>query len=152
MTPQKIILLDAGPLGIATNPGASRETFLCIHWIRTLVAQSVQVMVPEIADYEVRRELLRAGKRRGLGQLDQFKIDLAYLPLTTAAMLLAAELWAQARNLGRPSAHDHALDGDVILAAQAKLLETAGHQVIVATTNVKHLELFIDARHWRDIA
>jgi len=43
------------------------------------------------------------------------------------------------------------LDGDVILAAQAKIEELNGNQVIVATTNVKHLSLFVDAREWQMI-
>ena len=105
-----------------------------------------------MADYEIRRELLRADKQRGLRKLDQFKLDLGFVPITTAVMLLAAQLWAEVRRHGIPTAPDHALDGDVILAAQALLMREAGHQVIVATTNIKHLELFVDARHWSDIA
>jgi len=148
---KQVILLDAGPLGLATNPKAGRDTFVCNQWIRTNLRLGKQVMISEIADYEVRRELWRAGKKRGLAQLDQFKLELDYLPLSTATMLLAAELWAKARSQGRPAASDQALDADVILAAQAKLLEIAGHQVTVATTNVKHLELFVDAHLWSDI-
>jgi hypothetical protein len=53
--------------------------------------------VPEIADYEVRRELLRANKVRGIARLDLLKNSIGYLPLTTPIMLKAAELWAQAR-------------------------------------------------------
>ncbi|NEQ67432.1 MAG: hypothetical protein F6K21_18370 [Symploca sp. SIO2D2] len=64
-------------------------------------------------------------------------------------MLKAAELWAQARNTGRPTADPKALDGDVILAAQAILVAEEGNEVIVATTNVGHLSQFIDAREWR---
>jgi len=46
--------------------------------------------VPEIADYEVRRELLRADKLHGIDRLNLVKTT-AYLPITTAVMLKAAE-------------------------------------------------------------
>jgi predicted nucleic acid-binding protein len=108
-------------------------------------------MVPAIADYEVRRELLRAGKTNGLTRLDDLKNLIGYVPLTTEALLQAALFWAQARRMGKPTASDLALDGDVILCAQAVTLVNQGHQVSVATTNVKHLELFTDARLWRDM-
>jgi len=66
-------------------------------------------------------------------------------------MLKAAELWAETRNRHRPTADDKALDGDVILAAQAILVADQEKQVVVATTNVGHLEWFIKAREWKDI-
>lgn len=47
-----------------------------------------------------------------------------------------------------PTADPRALDGDVILAAQASLLLSQGDEVVVATTNVGHLAQFIDAREW----
>lgn len=53
-------------------------------------------------------------------------------------MLKAAELWAEARKQGKPTADNKALDGDVILASQAILVANLGHEVIVATTNKKH--------------
>lgn len=74
-------------------------------------------MVPEIADYEVRRELIRAKKREGIERLNALIKQLDYLAITTPAMRKAAEYWAQARRQGRPLAADAALDGDVILAA-----------------------------------
>ena len=61
-----------------------------------------RILVPEIADYEVRRELIRAGKTKGLARLDELKMTLGYLPITTAAMLKAAEFWAYARTLLDP--------------------------------------------------
>ncbi|MFM6452719.1 MAG: nucleic acid-binding protein, partial [Planktothrix sp.] len=70
---------------------------------------------------------------------------------TTETMLLAAQFWAEARKAGKPTADNNALDADMILAAQAKLEEINGNQVIVATTNVKHLSLFVDAREWQSI-
>jgi predicted nucleic acid-binding protein len=105
--------------------------------------------VPEIADYEVRRELLRANRVRGLARLDALTRLLEYLPLTTAAMRQAAVFWAQARQRGRPTADDKALDGDVILAAQALTLGAA--DVVIATTNVGHLSRFAPAALWPDI-
>ena len=65
-------------------------------------------------------------------------------------MRTAARLWAEARNAGFPTANDTALDGDVILAAQA--LALADRQpIVVATTNTKHLERYVDARLWSDL-
>jgi len=58
---------------------------------------SAGVPVPEISEYEVRRELLRAGKSRGLSRLDQLARDLGYLPIITEVMRLAARFWADAR-------------------------------------------------------
>jgi len=63
-------------------------------------------------------------------------------------MMLAAQLWAQMRNAGTPTAAPAALDGDVILAAQAR---TVDENAIVATTNVRHLELLTHARVRSDL-
>jgi len=64
-------------------------------------------------------------------------------------MLLVAQLWAQARRRGRPTADPKALDADVILAAQPISVANEGHELIIATTNVGHLSQFVDARQWR---
>jgi hypothetical protein len=48
-------------------------------------------------------------------------------------------------------ADDKALDGDVILAAQAMSVKINVREVIVATSNLKHLSLFVDASFWQDI-
>ena len=107
------------------------------------------VVLPEIADYEVRRELVRGRRVQGLQRLDALVDLVEYLPLTTAAMRQAAVFWADARQRGRPTADDRALDGDVILAAQVATLESADG--IVATTNVGHLSRYVHAALWRDI-
>lgn len=109
------------------------------------------MVVPEIADYEVRRELRRAGKAEGVRLLDLMAHHLGYEPISTQAMRLAADLRAEARRGGRPTAPDLALDADVILAAQAHVLATRHPDVVVATTNPKHLARFVDARVWSDI-
>jgi len=95
-----VVLLDAGPLSLVTNPKGSDESRRCKAWLAELVAAGVQIMVPEGADYEVRRELIRAGRRGGLERLDNLARNAVFLPVTTAVWRSAAELWAQARNEG----------------------------------------------------
>lgn len=146
-----MVLLDATPLGAVTNPALTAETRDVSAWLENLLQYRIRIFIPEIADYEVRRELLRARKTQGIRRLDALAARLECLPLTTAVMRRAAEFWATTRQRGRPTAPDHALDGDMILAAQATLLGGEGDQVIIATSNVGHLSLFVDARHWRDI-
>lgn len=141
----KIVLLDAGPLGMISNPNATGINRDCYEWMEALVVSGFDVRVPEIADYEVRRELLRANKSEGIARLDLLKNTIGYLPITTSNMLAAAELWAQARRTGMPTADPKSLDCDVILAAQA--LDVDG---LVATDNVGHLSRFVIAKSWRD--
>jgi hypothetical protein len=139
---------------MVTNPTASVLNDECSIWLESQIAGGVGIVVPEIADFEVRRELLRINKTAGLRQLNALKtaIGVTYLPITTEAMLRAAAFWAEARRRGRPTADPHALDCDVILVAQANLLADDGNDVIIATTNVGHLAQFVQADHWRSIA
>jgi predicted nucleic acid-binding protein len=99
----------------------------------------------------VRRELIRAGLVKSLRRLDSLKQTLNYVPIQTETMLLAARLWAEARQTGQPTADVKALDGDMILSAQARLLNDGTTEVIVATTNVGHLSRFITALNWQSI-
>ena len=148
-----IVVLDATVLGVLTNPKRSMTTDACNRWLDGLLATGVRVRVPEIADYEVRREQLRRGATTAVRRLDQLTARVGYLPLTTVVMRRAAELWAEARARGRPTAADDSLDGDVILAAQAQLFARAtGDAVVVATSNVRHLGQFVDARPWQEIS
>lgn len=147
----RIVLLDAGPLSWVTHPRPRRAREAAL-WLRSLLDAGVLVRVPEIADYEVRRELLRAGKTESVARLDRLAEEIGYLPLTTEAMRLAARFWADTRNQGQPTAPDESIDADVILAAQAKLAEDEGANTVeVATTNPRHLSRFVDARTWQEV-
>lgn len=145
----RVVLLDSGPLGLVTNPRLSPKSLACAEWLQDLLAGGADVVVPEIADYEVRRELLRAGKTQGLARLDELAGALQYLPITSAAMRQAAAFWAQVRQAGRPTAPDLALDADAILAGQAAAM--LADNVVVATTNVGHLSRFVAAAPWHTI-
>ncbi len=144
-----VVLLDAGPLGLVTNPRRSPQSVACARWLGKASAAGARIVVPEIADYEVRRELLRAKKARGLAYLDALIGKVSYLPITTEAMRRAAEFWAQTRQHGRPTASDKAIDADMILAAQA--ITMGERALVVATTNVGHLAHFVRAALWIDI-
>ncbi len=145
----RVILLDAGAIGLATNPKLSPESTACTRWLQTLIASSIRVIVPEIADYEVRRELLRANKVKGIRRLDELVNLVEYLPITTAAMKQAAIFWAQARQQGQPTASDKTIDADMILIAQAVTLGVS--DMVIATTNVGHLSRFTQADLWHKI-
>jgi hypothetical protein len=142
------VLLDASPLGLACGNPRRSQTAQCLNWIDDLLARGVSICVPEIADFEVRRELIRVGAIPSVIRLDALVIHrgLIYAPITTAQMRRAAEFWADARNRGVPTAHPHALDADVILAACASTIGQPGDQVLVATVNVGHLARYCDAR------
>jgi len=145
----RVVFRDAGPIGLVTNPKLSPESTLCTRWLQALIISDTRVIIPEIADYEVRRELLRANKVRGIARLDELANSLEYLPITTAAMRQAAMFWAQARQQGQPTAGDKTIDSDMILAAQATTLDVV--DVVIATTNVGHLSRFAPADLWRNI-
>lgn len=146
-----LIVLDSGPLGLLSNPTVIGEPDEIRQWALRHVDLGATIVIPEIADYEVRRELLRAGKTNGIRRLDKLATGLAYEPLRTWHLRRAAELWAEARNRGAPTAHDAALDGDVILAAQALGLVAADPETVVVTTNPRHLMEFVRARRWREV-
>jgi predicted nucleic acid-binding protein len=61
-------------------------------------------------------------------------------------MRRAAELWAEARLHGVPTAPADSLDADAILAAQALAVGGA-----VVTTNPRHLGRYVLVRSWADI-
>jgi len=150
------IVLDTSPLSLLTQKQGHAQGDACKIWYANLELAGHQFFVPEIADYELRRELLRTGKSTSIARLDKFNSvePNRYLPLSTADVRLAADLWSQARNSGRTGAPPDALDGDVFIAAQALRLVAATHglsQTIVATSNVSHLTHLVKAELWSDL-
>jgi predicted nucleic acid-binding protein len=141
-------VLDATPLGILCHTKKSPTVSACRRWLDDLVAAGRRVILPEVADYELRRELIRIGSTISIRALDKLAMRLEYLPLSTSHMRHGAEMWAQARKAGKPTAPKEALDADVLLAAQALSLSTP---VIVATENIGHLAQLVAADSWRNI-
>ena len=154
-TGRKIVFLDSHPLGLLADPRVTPHVAAITAWPLGLVAAGHRVYVPEVIDYELRRELVRAGKASSVRELDVQKARYWYAPLTTESMLLAADLWAAVRNRGLSTGDPKKLDIDVILAAQAltegRALGLPYANVLVATSNVAHLSRLVIADLWQNI-
>ena len=136
------LILDTGVLGFIVHPRKYAEVR---HWLRGIVARH-EILISEVCDYELRRELLRIGAPKSIARLDELARELRYIPVTTATWRSAARLWAVARRAGRPTADAAGLDGDVLLAAQAR-----AEDATIVTTNPKHFENVARASRWMEI-
>ena len=149
---KRAIVLDSGPLSLVCNKlSPNIDAIECQHWYEQVVLDGWTVVIPEIADYETRRELIRAKKSNSLKELDRLNGIEDYIPITTDIMIHAAALWAQARNEGQAASDPKAIDGDVILSAHALSINQLFDSVIVATTNTTHLIRYCPANLWRNI-
>jgi predicted nucleic acid-binding protein len=147
----KVVLLDTGPLSQVAHPRIKPEVK---RWLQYLEKTTTVLRVPEIADYELRRELLRQGKQESIDRLNQVS-QRFFIPLTPETMRKAADLWAWVRNQGQATASNDSLDGDVILAAQAIFQLENYDEVEVITTNLKHISRFqcegISVKDWNQV-
>jgi predicted nucleic acid-binding protein len=145
-----ILIFDTGIRGLLCHPSAKQNRAISA-WLSAWLAARAHdfvAYVPEIADYELRRKRLHMIRKkqstpRSVEHLDDLGRVIGYLPITTDAMRLAAELWSDARAKGWPTADEASLDADVILAAQAIV---AGGTVV--TMNRKHLSRFVATADW----
>jgi len=72
------ILLDSSPMGLLSNPARTADVIAITQWSVSCIAAGHFLYVPEVIDYELRRELLRAGKNKGVARLDSFKATSRY--------------------------------------------------------------------------
>lgn len=144
----KVVLLDSGPLGQLVHPSHSTEIK---RWAESLARRGAILVLPEIVYYELRRELARIGSATSVDALDGLLDELLYAPVDRSILVRASELWAHTRSLGLPTADDAALDVDVILAATTERFLARGDEVVVATSNVRHLDRFVPALRWDEI-
>ncbi len=147
-----VFVLDSGLVSRLCHPARSQSRPVS-RWIsEQLEHAAVRIVLPEIADYEVRRKLIhlihkKQAAPKSLQRLNTLAVTRDYLPLCTATLQHAAEIWAHARLAGLPTAAERSLDADVILAAQA--LEVGG---TIVTSNRKHRARFTPALGWEEIA
>lgn len=152
-----IVFIDTGVLGLLANPNKKGQAADCEQWLLSLLSKGVFVITSDICDYEVRRNLILESRRKpsinNVSSLNELKDLMTFLPISSEVMLEAASLWAEARIQGLPTADDKSLDADIIICAQYKLLEQEylGRYIVIATTNVKHLNRFSEAKEWQEI-
>ncbi len=91
----RFIALDSTPLSLFTQRRGVPLADACKRWLNTHSASGMQIIIPEIVDYELRRELLRLGRTASINRLDRLLANpsIRYEPLTTRAIRLAAEMW-----------------------------------------------------------
>lgn len=136
------LLLDTAVLGQVCHPRKYADVRI---WMARAVLEH-DVLISEIADYELRRELLRIESNHSVARLDELTRELTYIPMATATWRAAARLWATLRRAGKVTAPPAALDADVLIAAQA-LAEGA----TVVTPNLRHFGGIVSALPWTDV-
>ena len=149
-----VIVLDTFPTSsVAKRPGKTpTASDHCRNWITACELAGHMVLVPAICYYEALREM---EQRQAVSQVASLKafclLPTRFMPLSIAHLETAARLWGVARRAGLPTASPDALDGDVILAAQALSLGLPASDYIVATTNPGHLSRFVPCDLWTNI-
>jgi predicted nucleic acid-binding protein len=68
----RVILLDAGSLGIVTKRRGVPDAEACRAWVACCLRQGAHILVPAIAYYEVCRELERMRNTTGLARVEAF--------------------------------------------------------------------------------
>ena len=119
MSVARIVVLDTGPLWLVTMPQVHPTAGPCHAWLASIDAAGAIVVIPAVADYEVRRELVRRGASSKLVSLDGLVARFGRLPVSDAAWDLAAVIWAQVRSIRGPTAGPDSRDADAIFAGQA---------------------------------
>jgi hypothetical protein len=71
--------------------------------------------------------------------------------IDSLALRRAAELWAEARRVGLPTADVKELDIDVVQVGQLLAAGFDPADLVIATTNVGHLSRFLRADTWDKI-
>ncbi len=140
-------VLDTGPLGLLAHERLAHNEPIQT-WMTEEVAGGAKFFISEAADYEVRRELTRlieAGKLPStrLQRLDRLARMYTFLTVSTKMWKRAAIFWAEARSKGKPTAPDHALDIDVLIAAQAREINAT-----VVTSNAAHIGRWVPVKPW----
>jgi predicted nucleic acid-binding protein len=151
-----IIFLDSSILGQLCSTGVTDELAKLDSWFERSLIRAV-VVSSTICDYEVRRGLLLAREQGinagGLPLLDRLHQAIDFLPVDEDILRSAAEIWAKARIEGQPTAGDSNIDADMIICATWQDLAThyPGQEVVIVTTNVRHLSRFANAVVWQDV-
>jgi predicted nucleic acid-binding protein len=147
---RRIFILDSDPTGLACHEPGNLEAVKFRAWMygQRYAKVEAEIVIPAIIDYEIRRELVLNELGDAVKRLDALYTANRVRPLSIsdAAMRTAARLWADVRRRGMPTAHDHALDADVILSAQAMEFCSDADDWQIITENVDHIARYVGDR------
>jgi predicted nucleic acid-binding protein len=152
-----IIFLDTNIIGKLSNPNRIPEALECQGWFERLLTRGAYFTSSELCFYELKRSLILAhsagGTNRGIERLNDLRMFVDVLPIDRSVSDLAAQIWANTKSQGTPTADRQNLDIDLIIAAHWQLLsqQFPGREVVISTTNIKHLALFANAQEWQNI-
>ena len=136
-----LIILDSAPLGHICNSRNRNDYKKLKDFVKSL---SFSICVPEIIDYELRRNLELEGLRKSVNLLSQFQRRDQILRLESQDLIEAAELWAWCRRRGKPTTENRGLDIDVILVAQSLSQLSRFDKVVILTVDIGDLSVFSD--------
>ncbi len=147
---RRIFLLNSDPTGLVCHEPGNLEAGRLRAWMYGQIHAKVQaeIIIPAIVDYEIRRELILGELWGAVDRLDALYTSgtVRLLTINDTAMRTATRLWADVRRRGGPTAHDHALDGDVILSAQAMEFCSDADDWQIITENVGHITRYVGDR------
>jgi predicted nucleic acid-binding protein len=152
-----IIFIDSNILGQLCSPNSTDDLAILENWFERSLSRCT-VVSSMVCDYEVRRGLLLTQKQgiiaSGLPLLDDLHQLIDFLPVDKTVWTLAVDIWARARASGQPTAGERNLDADMVICATWQDLATRypGQEVIIATTNIRHLSRFANVTKWEDLS
>ncbi|MEP7119886.1 MAG: PIN domain-containing protein [Byssovorax sp.] len=136
-------MLDTNILVRICLPTGNRDVQ---EWFQSLLlrgADAPEILVSVLADYELRKTLIRRGASTSLGQLDSLAGSMTYVSVTAEAVRRAADLAARLS----PEDRRQISDVDVLIAAQAEL---AGALLVTSDHRLRAMPE-ITAKDWSEI-
>lgn len=70
----KHLFLDSHPLSLLSKPNITPDVAAILTWFHSIRTAGHSVYIPEVIDYEVRRELVRSGRTLSVTRLDLLKL------------------------------------------------------------------------------
>jgi toxin FitB len=107
-----LIILDSAPLAFFCNPKNRNDYKKFSNFVKSL---NFSIGVPEIIDYELRRNLELENFQKSISLLSRFQQRRQFIWLESEDLIRAAELWAWCRKKGSPTTENKGIDIDVIL-------------------------------------
>jgi predicted nucleic acid-binding protein len=151
---KRVALIDSGPLNEIVKPQPSVDVS---RWLKFIDEKRIAIRVPEIIDYELRREIVLQcligtnDSYKSLHKLNKYRQTKRFISINPSVTLTdACEIWAKLREKGQGTSDNKNIDVDVILAAQAISMKNDFDEVIIVTGNLSDIQRFcyLDIQVW----